>query len=73
MPGAVWVHPDQREVFPFTLKPILKQEGARKNDCERNAAKRLLTTLRREHPHLKRIVIEDGLASNAPTYSISPH
>jgi len=47
-------------------EPILKQDGAKKNDCERNAAKRFLTELRREHPHLKLIVIEDGLASNGP-------
>lgn len=64
--GAVLVHPDQREVFPLAPEPILKQDGARKNDCERNAAKRLLNDLRREHPHLKLIVIEDGLASNGP-------
>ncbi len=64
--GAVLVHPDHPEVFPLAPEPILKQDGARKNDCERNAAKRLLTTLRREHPHLKLMVIEDGLASNGP-------
>ena len=66
MLGAVLVHPDQREVFPLAPEPILKQDGARKNDCERNAGKRLLTDLRREHPHLKLIVIEDALASNGP-------
>ena len=59
-------HPDRSEVFPLAPEPILKRDGARKNDCERNAAKCLLTDLRREHPHLKLIVIEDGLASNAP-------
>ena len=64
--GAVLVHPEHREVFPLAPEPILKQDGQRKNDCERNAAKRLLTRLRREHPHLKLIVVEDGLASNGP-------
>ncbi len=64
--GAVLVNPDCREVFPLAPEPILKQDGARKNDCERNAAKRLLKDVRREHPHMKFIVIEDGLASNAP-------
>jgi len=54
--GAVIVHPDQSEVFPLAPEPILKQDGAKKNDCERNAAKRFLTALRREHPHLKLIV-----------------
>ena len=66
MLGAVLVHPDSREVFALAPEPILKQDGAKKNDCERNAAKRLLMDLRREHPHLKLIVIEDALASNAP-------
>ena len=32
-----------KEVFPLAPEPILKPDGAKKNDCERNAAKRLLT------------------------------
>ncbi len=64
--GAVLVHPDQREVFALAPESILKQDGASKNDCERNAAKRLLSDIRREHPHLKLVVVEDGLASNGP-------
>ena len=64
--GAVLVNPDCKEVIALAPEPILKQDGAKKNDCERNAAKRLLEDLRREHPHLKLIVIEDALASNAP-------
>ena len=66
MLGAVIVHPDIKEVIPLTPEPIQKQDGAAKNDCERNAAKRLLPKIRRQHPHLKFIVIEDGLASNGP-------
>ena len=64
--GAAIVHPDHREVIPLAPEPIIKQDGATKNDCERNAAKRFLEKLRRDHPHLKVIVIEDGLASNGP-------
>ena len=66
MLGAVLVHPHQREVFPLAPEPIVKGDGAKKNDCERNAAKRLLSDVRREHPHLKLVVVEDGLASNGP-------
>lgn len=66
MLGAVIVHPDLKEVIPLAPEPIQKQDGATKNDCERNAAKRLLPKIRRQHPHLKFIVIEDGLASNGP-------
>ena len=49
MLGAVLVH-----VAP---EPIVKGDGAKKNDCERNAL---------HHPHLKLVVVEDGLASNGP-------
>ena len=64
--GAVLVHPDQKQVIPLAPEPIVKQDGDTKNDCERNASKRLLHKIREEHPHLKLIVVEDGLASNAP-------
>ena len=64
--GASIVHPNLREVIPLAPEPIIKQDGSTKNDCERNATKRLLRKIRAEHPHLKFLVIEDGLASNAP-------
>lgn len=38
MLGAVLVHPDHKEVFPLAPEPILKPDGAKKNDCERNEA-----------------------------------
>ena len=63
---AVMVHPSQATVLPLTLEPILKQDGATKNDCERNASKRLLTQLRHMHPKLKMVMVEDSLHSNAP-------
>jgi hypothetical protein len=66
MLGAVIVHPDLKEVIPLAPEPIQKQDGSSKNDCERNAARRLLAKIRREHPRLKLIVVEDGLASNGP-------
>jgi hypothetical protein len=66
MLAAALVHPDHREVFPFAPEPIQKMDGDSKNDCERNAAKRLLPKIRAEHPQMKFIVVEDGLASNAP-------
>jgi hypothetical protein len=64
--GAALVHPDQREVIPLMPEPIITHDGTDKNDCERNAAKRLIVKLRQDHPHLKLIVTEDSLSSNAP-------
>jgi len=66
MLGLAMVHPDHSHVLPFAPEPIIKQDGIKKNDCERNAGKRLLTQLRKEHPKLKIIMVEDGLASNGP-------
>jgi hypothetical protein len=66
MLGAALIHPDRREVIPLMPEPIVKQDGREKNDCERNAAKRLIVKLRQDHPHLKVIVTEDSLSSNAP-------
>jgi hypothetical protein len=66
MLGAVIVHPEIKEVIPLAPEPIQKQDGSTKNDCERNAARRLLAKIRQEHPRLKLIVVEDGLASNGP-------
>lgn len=63
--GAL-VHPDQKTVIPFPPEPILQQDGTNKNDCEREAAKRWLMRFRKEHPHLKIIVVADGLAANGP-------
>jgi len=64
--GAALIHPDRREVLPLMPEPIIKQDGTEKNDCERHAAKRLIVKLRQDHPHLKLIVTEDSLSSNAP-------
>jgi hypothetical protein len=63
---AAFVHPDHREVIPVFPEMITRQDGASKNDCERNAARRFFEEFRREHPHLKVIVVEDGLSSNGP-------
>jgi hypothetical protein len=64
--GACVVHPDKRNVIPLCPEAILNQDGSSKNDCERNACKRFLENFRREHPHLKAILVEDGLSSTAP-------
>ena len=66
MLSSVVVHPDLKEVVPIGAEPIVKQDGDNKNDCERNAMKRLVADLRREHPHLNLILTADGLSSNGP-------
>ena len=60
------IHPEHKEVLPLAPEPILKEDGADKNDCERNAAKRLVNDLRREHPHLKAIIVGTRWPPTAP-------
>ena len=64
--AASIVHPDFQEVIPLCPEMVQKQDGAAKNDCEQNAARRMLPKIREDHPRLKLIVIEDGLSSNGP-------
>ena len=64
--GAALVHPYTKEVIAFCPEIIRKQDGKTKMDCERNAIKRMLVKLRQDHPHMKFIVNEDALSSNAP-------
>lgn len=64
--GAVMVHPEHRTVLPFAPEAMTRQDGETKNDCERNAAKRLLTQLREAHRNLKIIIVEDSLSGNGP-------
>ncbi len=63
---AAIVHPDLRVVLPFAPEPVLKTDGASKNDCELNASKRLIGDIRREHPHLKLIAVQDALGATTP-------
>jgi hypothetical protein len=64
--GAAIVHPDFREVIPLAPEMIIRQDGSKKNDCERNAARRFLQKMREDHPPLPLIVVEDSLSSNGP-------
>lgn len=64
--AAVIVHPDLKQVIPIDMEPITKQDGDTKNDCERNASKRLLENIRKTYPNLKITILEDALAANGP-------
>lgn len=64
--AAVLLHPNQEEVFTLDFEPILNGDGAKKNDCERNAAKRLCQDLGERYPSLKPILVEDALYANGP-------
>ena len=68
--GGCIVHPDQKTVIPLAPEAIVRQGGSTKNDCEKNAIKRFLAHTKREHPHLKFVILLDGLHADNPTIEL---
>jgi hypothetical protein len=62
----VIVHPQEARVFSLGIEPILRQDGSERNDCERNAAKRLLEHFRQHYAAENLLFVEDALYANAP-------
>jgi hypothetical protein len=61
------VHPEQDTVFPVVAEAIVRQDGNEKNDCERNAAKRLIPEVRKTLSTDKIIMLLDALYADGPT------
>lgn len=64
--AAVTVHPELKRALPLDFEPITRRDGNTKNDCERNAGKRLLTSISQQYPDRQFVVLEDALAANGP-------
>jgi hypothetical protein len=63
---AALMHPDQKQVIPLMPEEIRNEDGTEKQDCEINAAKRLIQKIRKDHPHLGIILNGDGLYPKEP-------
>ena len=70
MLAAGLVHPERKQVLPLAPEPIIHQDGSTKNDCEKNALKRLLAHIKREHPHIELAIVLDGLYADTPTIQL---
>ncbi len=60
------MHPSMAQVIPLMPEAIQNSDGENKQDCEMNAAKRLIPKIRREHPKLGFIIGVDALFSKQP-------
>lgn len=60
------MHPDKRQVIPLMPEEIHNTDGSLKQDCEMNAAKRLIPKLRKDFPKLGFILGGDALFSKQP-------
>ena len=59
-------HPDCSEVIPFMPEQIVNSDGASKQDCEMNAAKRFVKRIREDFPRLDLLIGGDALFSKKP-------
>lgn len=60
---AAVVHPNLKQAIPIAVEDIRNDDGTKKQDCEINAAKRLVPAIRKQHPQLEVILLGDGLFS----------
>lgn len=63
---ASMMHPDKKQVIPMMAEDIRNGDGQAKQDCETNAAKRLVVKLRQDHPKMGIILGGDDLFSRQP-------
>ena len=66
---AAIMHPDIRQVIPLMPEEIRNTDGNKKQDCEINAAKRIIPKIKKDHPQLELIIVGDGLFSKQPFIS----
>jgi len=63
---AALVHPELSPVIPLPPEAVKNTDGTGKQDCETNAAKRLIGKIRKAHPKLSLIITADSLYSKQP-------
>lgn len=64
--AATLAHPTAKRPIPLLLEEIRQDDGVQKQDCEFNAARRLIPKLVKQHPHLDLVFVGDGLFSKEP-------
>ena len=67
--GAI-VNPDMKQVLPIIAEDIRNEDGNTKQDCEQNAAKRLIAGMRKQHPRLECVIVGDSLFSQQPMIEV---
>lgn len=55
------VNPNLKQVLPLIAEEIRNEDGTKKQDCEINAAKRLIPKLKELYPDLPLVIMGDGL------------
>ena len=58
--------PGVKQVVPLMPEEIRNTDGQEKQDCEVNAAKRLIPAIKQDHPRMNFIIVGDGIYSKQP-------
>lgn len=64
--AATLVRARSHRIFPLDVEEVKNTDGSEKQDCELNAAKRLIARFREEHRQMRVIVTGDDLYSHGP-------
>lgn len=64
--SATLVKPGSHRVLPLDVEEVRNTDGHWKQDCELNAAKRLIPRVRQEHPQLPLVIGGDDLYCHEP-------
>ena len=64
--AATLVRARSHRIFPLDVEEVRNTDGSQKQDCELNAAKRLIDRFRAEHRQMRVIVTGDDLYSHGP-------
>ena len=67
---AAIVSPDKKQVLPLMPEDIRNSDGDEKQDCEINAAKRLVPKIRKAHPRMPMLWLADSLYATSPFISL---
>ena len=68
---ASLIHPITGQSFPLCAEEIRREDGQTKQDCEINAAYRLLPYLSKRYCHLDMVLLADGLYSKTPMIELA--
>ena len=63
---AAIVSPNKKQVIPMMPEDISKKDGTKKQDCEINAAKRLIPKIRKANPRMPMVWLADSLYATTP-------
>jgi hypothetical protein len=68
---ASLIHPRTGQSFPLWAEEIRREDGTTKQDCENNAAIRLLPELAKKYCHLDIVLLADSLYSKSPLIALA--